>query len=74
MCEGRNFTAEIKLGTEVEKLQKEKHVLQELVFIMHLIFFCKPKQCLVVYLQPQSVMNGMFSSSLLQKTSKTVQS
>lgn len=68
----------IKLGTEVEKLHKEKHVFPELVFIIHLIFLCEPKQCTAVYVQFQSIMNGMFSSASLlqtaqQKTSKTVQ-
>lgn len=47
--EGRNFTAKIKLGAEVEKLQKDEHVFPELVFIIHLISFGKPERFLVVF-------------------------
>ncbi len=48
-CEGRNFTVKIQLGTEVEEVQKEKHVFPELVFIILLISLVKPKQCSAIF-------------------------
>lgn len=50
---------QLKYNLERErKTPKEKHVFPGLVFIMHLIFFCKSKQCLLFFFfQFQSVMN-----------------